>query len=169
MGTDWLRLSAGDGSKGPRLFDWAQVELVGTPKAGWKLSLVIRRSLEQGEKPAEVAYFLVFAPATTPLSEMVSAIGSRWTVEQCFEEAKGEVGLDEYEVRSFHGWYRHITLSMLAHAFLTVLRAQSQADLSPQQESEEKKEGKPFPSHTPSQTLSDFKRLRGLACPSSSH
>jgi len=96
---------------------------------------------------------------------MVSAIGSRWTVEQCFEEAKGEVGLDEYEVRSFQGWYRHMTLCMLAHAFLTVLRAYSQADLPPEQESEEKKEWKPFPSHAPSQTLSHFKRQRGLACP----
>jgi SRSO17 transposase len=163
--TDWQRLSAGDGSKGPRLFDWAEARIVGTLKAGWKHSLVIRRSLDEGSKPAEVAYFLVFAPATTPLSEMVSAIGSRWTVEQCFEEAKGEVGLDEYEVRSFQGWYRHITLCMLAHAFLTVLRAHSQADLPPEQESEEKKAWKPFPSHAPSQTLSHFKRQRGLACP----
>jgi SRSO17 transposase len=92
---DWQRLSAGDGSKGPRLFDWAQVEIAGASKAGWKHWLRVRRNLEQGEKPAEVAYFLVFAPATTPFSEMVNAIGSRWTVEQCFEEAKGEVGLDE--------------------------------------------------------------------------
>lgn len=166
---DWQRLSAGDGSKGPRLFDWAQVEIAGAPQAGWKHWLIVRRNLEQGEKPAEVAYFLVFAPARTPFSEMVNAIGSRWTVEQCFEEAKGEVGLDEYEVRSFQGWYRHMTLSMLAHAFLTVLRAQSQADLSEAVQSEEKKPWKPSPSHTPSQTLSDFKRQRGLACPSSSH
>ncbi len=166
---DWQRLSAGDGSKGPRLFDWALVEIAGAPTAGWKHWLVVRRSLEQGEKPAAVAYFLVFAPATTPLWEMVNAIGSRWTVEQCFEEAKGEVGLDEYEVRSFQGWYRHMALSMLAHAFLTVLRAQSQADLPEAVQSEEKKPWKLSPSHTPSQTLSDFKRQRGLACPSSSH
>jgi SRSO17 transposase len=166
---DWQRLSAGDGSKGPRLFDWAEVQVAGPEKEGWKHSLVMRRSLHAGVKPAEVAYFLIFAPAVTTLSEMVSAIGSRWTVEQCFEEAKGEVGLDEYEVRSFQGWYRHMTLSMLAHAFLTVLRAQSQADLPPERESEEKKGWKPFPSHVPSQTLSDFKRQRGLTCPPSSH
>lgn len=163
--SDWQRLSAGDGSKGPRFFDWAWVQIAGTDKQGYKHWLVLRRGLEISSKPAEVAYFLVFAPATTPLSEMVSAIGSRWTVEQCFEEAKGEVGLDEYEVRSFQGWYRHMTFCMLAHAFLTVLRASSQADLPAEQESEEKKAWKPFPSHAPSQTLSDFKRQRGLACP----
>jgi SRSO17 transposase len=166
---DWQRLSAGDGSKGPRLFDWAWVQIAGPEKDGWKHWVVIRRSLDAGVKPAEVAYFLIFAPADTTLSDLVSAIGSRWTVEQCFEEAKGEVGLDEYEVRSFQGWYRHITLCMLAHAFLTVLRVQSQADLSPEQESEEKKRWNPFPSHAASQTLSDFKRQRGLAYPSSSH
>jgi SRSO17 transposase len=70
-----------------------------------------------------MAYVLVFAPTGTSLEEMVEAFGTRWTVEQCFEEAKGEVGLDEYEVRSWHGWYRHITLSMLSLAFLTALRA----------------------------------------------
>ncbi len=166
--TGWQRLSAGDGSKGPRLFDWAQVEITGPEQEGWKRWLVVRRSLDQGSKPAEVAYFLVFAPNGTTLSQIVVAIGSRWTVEQCFEEAKGEVGLDEYEVRSFQGWYRHITLCMLAHAFLTALRVQSQADLPSERESEEKKGWKPFPSHAPSQTLSDFKRQRGLACPPSS-
>jgi len=167
--TDWQRLSAGDGSKGPRLFDWACVEIVGTEKQGWKHWLVVRRSLDASAKPKEMAYFLVFAPTATTLWEMVSAIGSRWTVEQCFEEAKGEVGLDEYEVRSFHGWYRHITFSMLAHAFLTIVRVRSQVELSQGEESEEKKEWKPFLSHAPSQTLSGFKRQRGLACPPASH
>src|SRR5690349_11654203 len=126
--SDWQRLSTGDGSKGPRLFEWAQVQIAGAEPIGWQHWLICRRSLDEGSKPAEIAYFLVFAPSGTTRSEMVMAIGSRWTVEQCFEEAKGEVGLDEYEVRSFHGWYRHITFSMLAHAFLTVLRAHSQGD-----------------------------------------
>jgi len=72
-----------------------------------------------------LAYVLVFAPLGTTLLEMVHTISSRWTVEQCFEEAKGEVGLDEYEVRSWQGWYPHLTLCMLAHAFLTALRVQS--------------------------------------------
>jgi SRSO17 transposase len=70
-----------------------------------------------------MAYVLIFAPTGTSLPEMVEAYGARWTVEQCLEEAKGEVGLDEYEVRSWHGWYRHITLSMLGLAFLAALRA----------------------------------------------
>jgi SRSO17 transposase len=167
--SDWQRLSAGDGSKGPRFFEWAQREITATEKPGWKRWLVIRRSLQEGSKPAELAYFLVFAPAQTPLWHIVVAIGSRWTVEQCFEEAKGEVGLDEYEVRSFQGWYRHITFSMLAHAFLTILRAHSQADLPDAAASEEKKPWNPFPSQTPSQSLSDFKRQRGLAYPLLSH
>ncbi len=71
---------------------------------------------------------LVFAPTGTSLEEMVEAFGARWTVEQCFEEGKGEVGLDEYEVRSWHGWYRHVTLSMLAMAFLAALRANGEED-----------------------------------------
>jgi SRSO17 transposase len=75
-----------------------------------------------------MAYVLVFAPTGTSLEEIVEAFGARWTVEQCFEEAKGEVGLDEYEVRSWHGWYRHVTLSMLALAFLAALRANGDED-----------------------------------------
>lgn len=165
---DWQQLSAGEGSKGPRLFDWAWVEVAKPEQKDWKRWVVMRRSLTSGAKPAALAYFLVFAPSATTLGEMVSAIGSRWTVEQCFEEVKGEVGLDEYEVRSFQGWYRHITLSMLAHAFLTVLRTKSQTHLPPSAPGEEKKEWEPFPFHTPSQTLTAFKRQRGLAYPSSS-
>lgn len=92
---DWQRLSAGAGSKGSRLFDWGFVEIAGPEKEEWKHWLVIRRSLVSGAEPADVAYFLVFAPHFTTLDEMVTAIGSRWTVEQCFEEGKGGVGLDE--------------------------------------------------------------------------
>jgi SRSO17 transposase len=169
LGADqWQRLSAGSGSKGPRLFDWACVELDKPEQEGWQRCLVVRRSLVEGEKPADLAYVLVFAPCGTTLQEMVAPIGTRWTVEQCFEEGKGEVGLDEYEVRSWHGWFRHITLSMLAHAFLMVLRMQSQAQM-PQteqnEENEEKKRWRPSQPHSPSQSLSAFKRLRGLACP----
>lgn len=67
----------------------------------------MRRSVQDGATPAELASVLVFAPRTTMLDEVAIAVGSHWSGEQCFEEAKGEVGLDEYEVRSFHGWYRH--------------------------------------------------------------
>lgn len=72
----------------------------------------------------ECAYYVVFAPASTTLEEMVSVAGTRWTIETGFETAKGAVGLDHYEVRSWQGWYRHITLTLVAHAFLTVARAQ---------------------------------------------
>jgi SRSO17 transposase len=136
----WQRLSAGSGSKGPRLFDWARVELadVEPTMGGWRHWLVMRRSIASGAKPAAMAYVLAFARTGTPLSAMVQAIGTRWTVEQCLEEAKGQVGLDEYEVRSWQGWYRHMTLCMLAHAFLAVLRAQSQTALPLSETAEEK-------------------------------
>jgi SRSO17 transposase len=125
---DWQELSAGTGSKGPRLFAWARVELAAPQISGWQRWLLVRRSLDEGAKPAEMAYVLVFAPTGTSLEEIVEAFGARWTVEQCFEEGKGEVGLDEYEVRSWHGWYRHVTLSMLALAFLAALRANGEED-----------------------------------------
>lgn len=153
----WQRIWVGNGSKGPREFDWARVELAAPEKPGWQKWLVVRRSLISGEKPAERAYVLVFAPCGTTLAEMAVAIGTRWTVEQCFEEGKGEVGLDHYEVRSWQGWYRHITFCMLAHAFLGVLRTQSLRE-----DPEQSPEKKPW---KPSQSLSVFKRLRGLACP----
>lgn len=166
LGADqWQRLSAGSGSKGPRLFDWVCVELDKPEQEGWQRCLVVRRSLVEGEKPADLAYVLVFAPCGTTLQEMVAPIGTRWTVEQCFEEGKGEVGLDEYEVRSWHGWFRHITLSMLAHAFLMVLRMQSQTQMPQTEQNEEKKSWRLSQPHSPSQSLSAFKRRRGLACP----
>ncbi len=126
---DWQELSAGAGSKGPRLFAWARIELAAPEISGWQRWLLIRRGLNEGAKPAEMAYVLVFAPTGTSLEEMVEAFGARWTVEQCFEEAKEEVGLDEYEIRSWHGWYRHITLSMLTLAFLTALRANGEENI----------------------------------------
>jgi SRSO17 transposase len=161
----WHRLSVGDGSKGPREFDWARVELSKPEQEGWQRWLVVRRSLVCREQPAELAYVLVFAPTGTPLSQMALAIGTRWTVEQCFEEGKGEVGLDQYEVRSWQGWYRHITLCMLAHAFLVVLRTKSQTQMPNEQEEEGKKRWNPCLPHSPSQSMSAFKRQRGLACP----
>ncbi len=125
---DWQVWSAGAGSKGPRLFAWTRVELPAPEASGWQRWLLIRRSLEEGVKPAAMAYILVFAPADTSLVEMVEAFGTRWTVEQCLGETKGEVGLDEYEVRSWHGWFRHVTLSMVALALLAVLRANEEAN-----------------------------------------
>ncbi len=87
--------------------------------AGWRKGLLIRRKLA---KPADLTFYLTLAPENTPLATLVRVAGTRWTIESCFEAAKGEVGLDEYEVRSWTGWHRHITLAMLAHAYLAVLR-----------------------------------------------
>ena len=81
--------------------------------------LLARRSLA---KPDELAYYVCFGPAGTTLEELVRVAGTRWGIEVCFEEAKGEVGLDQYEVRKWDGWYRHITLAMLAHAYLMVIK-----------------------------------------------
>lgn len=120
----WHRLSAGQGAKGPRLYDWVYLPLGHVDSyahsGDWQRGILLRRSLA---KPEEIAYYTVFAPAQATLREIVRAAGSRWSIEECFESAKGEVGLDHYEVRSFVGWYRHITLAMWAHAFLTVQRA----------------------------------------------
>ena len=117
---DWHRRSAGTGSKGPRWYEWAAVE-TNSLHEGWVRWLLVRRSVED---PQERAYYRVFAPAGTTLEEMVAGAGKRWAVEECFAAAKGECGLDEYEVRSWTGWHRHITLSLLAHSYLTVVRAQ---------------------------------------------
>ncbi len=123
---DWQCMSAGAGSKGPRLYNWARVELEDAGIALSRHYLVIRQSMETGEKAPDTAYVLVFAPVGTTLQKMVEVIGDRWTVEECFKIGKSDVGLDEYEVRSWQGWYRHITFCMLAMAFLVVLRLSSQ-------------------------------------------
>jgi SRSO17 transposase len=116
----WLRLSAGEGSKGPRLYDWAYLPYRGGAPAGWAKGLLVRRKLDE---PDELAFHLTLAPEATDLATLVRVAGTRWTIESCFEAAKGEVGLDEYEVRSWTGWHRHVTLAMLAHAYLAVIRA----------------------------------------------
>jgi SRSO17 transposase len=115
----WRRLSAGEGSKGPRLYEWVRIKL-GRGQAVRQQWLLVRRSLEA---PRELAYYLVYAPTETTLQTMARIAGTRWTIEESFEASKGEVGLTDYEVRSWHGWHRHITLAMAAHAYLTVLRA----------------------------------------------
>jgi SRSO17 transposase len=126
--SQWQPLSAGAGAKGPRLYEWAAVALSSPAPAGWQRWLVVRRSRTRAAAQEKLAYFLIFAKQGTTLAEMVQAIGSRWTVEQCFEVGKGEVGLADYEVRSWHGWYRHVTLALVAQAFLTVMRVQSQGE-----------------------------------------
>jgi SRSO17 transposase len=116
----WQRLSAGEGAKGPRLYDWARVPLARLPDPGWSHWLLLRRSLRD---PTELAYYVCFAPAQASLQDLVCVAGTRWTIDDALKGAKGEVGLDEYEVRRWEGWYRHITLSLLAYAFLVVTRA----------------------------------------------
>src|SRR6266849_1355522 len=117
--SSWHRLALSEGSKGPRLFDWACVPLLHRgADDGWH-SLLIRRTLDA---TAEQAYYLVFAPPATPLHVKVTALGGRWRIEEDFANGK-DLGLDHYEVRSFVGWYRHITLVMLALAFLVSIAA----------------------------------------------
>jgi SRSO17 transposase len=122
----WQRLSAGDGAKGPRLYDWAHLPYNGAAK-GFACALLVRRSVA---KPDEVEFYLTHVPQGTQPAELVRVAGARWDVEprgspdieSLFEQAKGEVGLDHYEVRSWVGWHRHITLSMFALAYLAVVR-----------------------------------------------
>jgi SRSO17 transposase len=107
----WIPLSCGAGAKGPRVYDWALLPLPRWGQSDAVLhALLVRRSLSDGE----LAYFVVFAPAGTALQTLVTVAGMRWTIEECFEVGKSETGLDEYEVRHWPGWYRHITLSMVA-------------------------------------------------------
>lgn len=115
----WQRLSCGAGSKGERLYDWARVRArtIDRQRRRW---LVARRSITD---PTAISYYIASAARETPLAELTRVAGARWAVEESFETAKGEVGLDHYEVRSWAGWYRHITLAMLAHAYLSVIRA----------------------------------------------
>ena len=123
----WQRLSCADGSKGPRLYDWA---LIGTADPGHHL--LVRRSLQPGEKGTlELAFFRCWSPRPVTLPELVAVAGARWGIEDCFAEAKGEAGLDHYQVRRYRAWYRHATLSMLAHAFLAVTARASRPGTPP--------------------------------------
>ena len=122
----WVRLSAGEGPKGPRLYDWAYLELadleadefnpalVGT----WTRGLLIRRSLNDGA----LAFFSTWCPAGTPIQTLVSVEGRRWAIEDAFETAKTELGLAHNETRSWHGWHRHVSLVMLALALMAAVR-----------------------------------------------
>jgi hypothetical protein len=110
----WQRSSCGEGAKGPRWYEWA---LVATNRP--ELALLVRRRVGDGEH----AYFLCHTPAPVPLAALVRVAGSRWAIEECFQAAKNETGLDHYQVRRYDAWHRHITLAMLAHAFLAGLAA----------------------------------------------
>lgn len=116
----WTRLPAGEGAKGLRLYDWARISLPWAADEGFERWLLIRRSCKEPDKHA---YYLVFAPAGTALAELAGAAGLRWTIEECFERAKDDLGLDHCEARSWHGWHRHMSLVMAAAAFLAKLAA----------------------------------------------
>ena len=127
----WRRLSAGSGTKGPRLHDWAYRKLgvidaseYGGAQAGlWARGLLIRRSIADGE----MAFFLTWCPAGTRLTTLVAVEGHRWAIEDSFEAAKTELGLDHNETRSWHGWHRHVSLVMLAFAMLAAIRNRANA------------------------------------------
>lgn len=113
----WQRRSCGEGVQGPRSYDWAAVSLRPALQTGWMHRALFRR---HPDRPTEIAGYLVYAPIDTPLEELVRAAGTRWTIESVFKLAKGQVGLDQYEVRSYQGWYQHITFALLALAVLAI-------------------------------------------------
>ena len=136
--SDWLRLSAGEGTKGARLYDWAYLELADLDIADddgassgpsermppetnarlWTRGLLIQRNIADGD----MAYFSTWRPAGTPIETLVKVEGHRWAIEDSFETAKNELGLDYNETRSWHGWHRHVSLVMLAFAMMAIIR-----------------------------------------------
>jgi SRSO17 transposase len=116
----WHRLSCGDGTKGPRVYDWALLRTNSPDPDEYARWLLLRRSVSA---PTEVAYFACGGPPNTTLRQLVLVAGARWAIEDLFELGKGDCGLDEYEVRSWTGWHRHVTLSLFALAVLVVIRS----------------------------------------------
>ena len=137
----WKRLSAGDGTKGPRLYDWAYVELAdlraeeyNDARTGlWTRGLLIRRTIADGD----LAFFSTWCPAGTPIEMLVRVEGQRWAIEDAFETAKTELGLTHNETRSWHGWHRHVSLVMLAFAMMAVVRQRANRLSSPQKRNDE--------------------------------
>lgn len=127
----WRRLSAGEGTKGPRLHDWAYLELAdlaagqynSAVTGEWTRGLLIRRNIADGD----LAFFSTWCPKDTPMEKLVSVEGCRWAIEDSFEAAKNELGLDHNETRSWHGWHRHVSLVMLAFAMMAVIRHRANA------------------------------------------
>ena len=126
---DWQRLSAGAGTKGPRLHDWCYLELADLEAEDfndenhglWTRGLLIRRNIADGD----LAYFTTWCPAGTTIATLVNVEGHRWAIEDSFETAKNEFGLDHNETRSWHGWHRHVSLVMLAFAMMAAIRHQA--------------------------------------------
>jgi SRSO17 transposase len=137
----WKRLSAGSGTKGPRLYDWAYLELADLEAEEynkhltglWTRGLLIRRSLSDGD----LGFFSTWCPAGTPIETLVRVEGHRWAIEDAFETAKTELGLTHNETRSWHGWHRHVSLVMLASAMMAVVRERANSLTSPQKRRDE--------------------------------
>lgn len=123
-GQAWRVRAAGDGAKGQRRYGWARVRVNGMLDPAGEYWLLARRSISD---PTEIAYYLCFAPPRVGLTELARIAGTRWAIEETNEAAKGQTELDQYQVRQYTGWYRHSTLAMLAHAFLTVTRTRAAA------------------------------------------
>src|SRR4051812_13420588 len=131
----WQRLSAGAGAQGERLFDWAYLELADLEAAEysqslsglWTRGLLIRRTIADGT----LAFFTTWCPAGTPVEALVSVEGRRWAIEDSFETAKNELGLDHNETRSWHGWHRHVSLVMLAFAMMAAIRLKANTPAPP--------------------------------------
>lgn len=157
----WKRLSAGDGTKGKRLYDWALIKLRLPETPAYGAWLLVRRNIED---PTDKAYYVVYGPQDATIETIVRVAGARWGVEDCFEQAKGEVGLDQYEVRGFDGWYRHITLAMYAHAFLAAMRAAAPEQTGPAEPGAEAAAKGGLQSSPPTDSLCRFKQGRGLSC-----
>ena len=124
-GRAWRTRTAGTGTKGERLYVWARIRINGPAETGehW---LLARRSLKD---PTDLAYFICHTPENVTLIELARVAGARWAIEETFQTSQGETGLDHYQVRQSTGWYRHITLSMFAHAFLSVIRSKKGAHI----------------------------------------
>ena len=152
----WFEASCGHGSKGERLYEWYVTQINSPDGTGCKRHLLVRRSLSN---PDDIRAYICYASENTQTNEFIRVAGTRWTVETCFAESKGEVGLDQYEVRSYDGWYKHITLACLAHAFLTVLKNRHQEILSA-----EHSDFEVVSETTPTNySLAEFKKKRGLS------
>ena len=151
----WQRLSTGAGTKGERYYQWARVGPSCRQPEGFSRWFLFRRCPEHPDDPSFISYYQVFAPSDTSLETMVWVAGQRWRIEECFQFTKDQLGLGDYEVRSWTGWHRHVTLVLAAGAFLSVLRYQAEplGELSTP----------PFFSlHVGAGSLAAFKAVRGL-------
>jgi SRSO17 transposase len=117
----WKRLSGGQGAHGERIYDWARIAIRPVWENNFEHWVLARRSVSD---PTELAYYICYGPATSRLKDLVKVAAARWAVEESFQVAKGECGLDHYQVRLYRAWYRHITLAMAALAYLTAVRAE---------------------------------------------